>query len=391
MLKPVKNYNDCKVKHVFVLAGEASGDAIGAGLIRAMKQQTNAIKFTGIAGEKMLAAGCVTLFPQSEISLMGLAEILPHIRQLKRRINQTVEAIIKARPNMVITIDAPGFNTRVAKSLRKHPDCPKLVHYVAPSVWAWKPKRADVFTELFDGLLCLLPFEPAYFPKLKKTYYVGHPVLESGADKGDGKNFRNKYNLSSPLIGMLPGSRLGEVNRLLPILRETAHLLPDNAKIVIPLVEHLATEERITAFENWPRPVNILTNSQEKYDMMAACDAAIAASGTVTLELAMAKVPTTVAYQLNPLTWHIAKRLVKLKYASLINILRDEMILPEYIQGDCTPENLANSCKQFLKQNSKATLYYHQEIQKTLKALKPHAEKQPSEIAADIILNKFML
>lgn len=389
-------------KTIFILAGEASGDALGARLIHAWQavQGDAAPTFTGIAGPQMLAAGCKTLFPQDDIALMGLVEILPHIRQLKQRIKQTIEAIIEAKPAAIITIDAPGFNKRVVKRLREKlgDACPPCIHYVAPSVWAWKPQRAKVCAELFDHLLCLLPFEPVYFHKEGLSAdFIGHSVLESGAGQGDAERFRAQHDIAAntTIITVLPGSRWGEVSRMLPILRDAAGLLPKEIQYVMPLTPAMAV--KVDA-DDWPTTLIITRDEAEKYNAFAASSAAMAASGTVTLELALAGVPTVVGYQLNALTYWLVKRLVKVPYVSLVNILREQPIIPEFLQQDCTPLALARATEAWLASAEKCAWFQHEAaiamnmLQPTTADSSEKGEKfSPSMAAVNSILTKFDL
>jgi len=226
---------------------------------------------------------------------------------------------------------------------------------VAPSVWAWRPGRAKKVAALYDHLLTLLPFEPPYFEKEGlKSSFVGHSVLESGADKGEGSTFRDAHNIAPTdhLIMMLPGSRRGEVTRHLPIFQQTVSgvraKVPD-IQVVIPVIGK--TRELVAdGLKNWDVPYLLVEASQEKYDAMAASDVALAASGTVGLELALANLPSIIAYQMHPITAYLARKLVKLKYANLINIMEDAEIVPEYLLEDCTCENLIPALANLLEQ-----------------------------------------
>lgn len=341
-------------KRIYLIAGEASGDKLGASLMDNLKYlYGDKYDFIGIGGPLMKEKGLHSLFPMEELSLMGLTAIIPKIPNLLKRINQTVDHITQIEPDMVITIDSPGFNKRVAKKIRqKAPNIP-LTHWVAPSVWAWKPKRAKKMANLFDNLLCLLPFEPPFFEKEGlKSYITGHPITSLGADKGNGSQFRQKNHISqhSVLVTLLPGSRSSEVKRLLPIYKETILKLKNQYAdlfIAVPLASAVADAVR-AEIQTWNINTIFITDENEKYDAFAASNVALAASGTVSLELAMAKVPMVIGYTMGKLTDTIAKRLVKVKYASLINILEDKPLIPEFIAENCTAENLYNQLNQFL-------------------------------------------
>lgn len=337
---------------VFMIAGEPSGDALGARLMAALRDLTGGkIETAGIGGEMMREQGLESLFPMSELSVMGITEILPHLPNLLRRIRQTAEAVDKAAPDALITIDSPDFTRRVARRV-KNRSIPRI-HYVAPTVWAWRPWRAKGFARDFTHLLALLPFEPPWFEKVGLSCrFVGHPVLESGADKGDGSAFRHRHGIAvdDTLICVLPGSRRGEVSRLagdfgaaLAILTKHRHRL----RVVVPTIEATAPMVRdLTA--GWPGSAVIVQGARERYDAMAAANAALAASGTVSLELALAKLPSVIAYRLAPLTHFLVRRLVHVDFASLINIIEGREVVPELIQRDCRPDRLATALEKLL-------------------------------------------
>lgn len=331
---------------IFLVAGEPSGDALGASLMAGLKKLRPDVRFVGIGGERMAAEGLQSLFPMAELAVMGLAEVLPRLPNLIRRIRQTAAAVAELRPAALVTIDAPDFCFRVAKKLKGH-GIP-LIHYVAPTVWAWRPKRAAKIARFLDHLLVLLPFEPPYFQREGlPCSFVGHPVVESGADRGDGARFRAAHAIPehSPLLCVLPGSRMGEVTRLLPVFQETVTLLagrhPD-LRVVVPTVATVAATVR-EAVAAWPVPVVVVEGQEAKYDAFAAADAALAASGTVALELALAGTPTVVAYRVNAVTAWLARRLIRVPYVNLVNILLDTAAVPELLQEDCRPDRLAAS------------------------------------------------
>jgi lipid-A-disaccharide synthase len=374
---------------IALLATEASGDVLGASLIAALRAASPVpVRLTGLAGPAMQAAGCPSLFPIPELSLMGLAEVVPHLPRLLRRIRETVAFIRETAPDVVVTIDGPGFNFRVAKALRAQGYTGQLIHVVAPSVWAWKPGRARKIARWYNHLLTLLPFEPPYFTAHGlATTFIGHPILDSGADKGDGAAFRTRHSLApgQPLLAVLPGSRRGEISRLLPVFAETVTRLAADfpgLAAAIPAVPdlHPALQQ---ATAGWAVPI-LLTGQAEKYDLMAASTAALAASGTVTLELALAGVPTVVAYRLHPLTHSIARRLIRVKYASLVNLLRDESVLPEFLQDACTAAALAPAVGGFLAGEGVAD--FRSRSREALQLLRPPGAATPADRAAQVIL-----
>lgn len=335
------------VPTLFLIAGEPSGDALGARLMAAAKRLTGGkVRFLGIGGEKMTAEGLESLFPMGELTLFGVFELLPHLPNLIRRIDQTVAAIARARPDAVIGIDSPGFTVRVAKKVRAAAPGIPLIHYVAPTVWAWKPKRAAKYAAIYDHLLAILPFEPPYFERegLACTF-VGHSVVEGGAGTGDAARFRAAHGLAPAdrLVAVLPGSRKGEVSRLLPDFRAALErLLPDHPGLVAVVPTVATVRDRVrAAVADWPLRVIVVEGDAAKYDAFAAAEAALAASGTVALELALARLPAVIAYRLNPVTVALYRRLIRVKYANLVNLMLDRMLVPELLQQDCRPERLA--------------------------------------------------
>jgi lipid-A-disaccharide synthase len=374
---------------IFISAGEPSGDFLGSQLMKALRRQLgHAVKFTGLGGPLMEAEGMASLFPIEELYIMGLAEIIPHIRRIRRRIHETVKAVEQIGPDIVITIDSPGFNFRIGKMLKKKNILIPLVHYVAPSVWAWRPNRAHEIAQFVDHLLVLLPFEPPYFLKEGlDTHFVGHPVVEVGINKAADSTFRKRHNIPStaPIITILPGSRRGEVGRLLPIFQQTVSRLLKkypNLLVVIPTLPHLVNQIK----QLYNLPAVIVTSPQEKYAAFKESTAALSASGTISLELAAAELPTVIAYKISPITYAIVKRLVKVKYASLINLLLDEPVMPEHLQADCTPEKLACEVDKLLLMTSKEKTQLLNKLKKALMMLNaPVNELMPSQCSAEHI------
>ncbi len=339
---------------VYIIAGEASGDKLGASLMENLQYlYPNRYQFIGVGGPLMEKQGLNSLFPMKELSLMGITAILPKLPQLIRRINQTAEHILNIEPNMVLTIDSPGFNKRVVQKVREKNPNIALTHWVAPSVWAWKPARAKKMAELYNNLLCLLPFEPPYFEKEGlNTYFTTHPITSSMASSGNAQNFKNKFKVShtTTLVTVLPGSRMSEVKKLLPIYKEALILLKETytqLKIVVPLISNVA-KYVCAEMKDWPIKVIFIEDEQDKYDAFAASQVALAASGTVSLELAMAQTPMVIAYTFGKFTDTIAKRLIKVKYASIINIMQNRAVIPEYIAENCTAKNICEGMHKLL-------------------------------------------
>ncbi len=373
---------------IFLVAGEPSGDALGARLMAALKKQTQGkIRFAGVGGEKMADEGLVSLFPMRDIAVMGLIEVIPRLKTILARIALTAEQAERLDPDVVVTIDSPDFNFRVARRL-KGKGFP-LIHYVAPTVWAWRPGRARAIARVLDHMMALLPFEPPYFERegLACTF-VGHPVLESGAGAGDGPGFRARHGipLEAPLLCVLPGSRRSEVRALLPPFGAAVGLIvkqvPD-LRVVVPTLATLAGEVR-AATAAWPGRTEVVEGEGEKYDAFAACDAALAASGTVSLELALAGTPHAVAYRVNPLTAWLARRLIRVRFVNLVNLVLERAVVPELLQEDCTGAKLAEAALRLLGDPA-ARAAQRAAFTEALRGLGPGSGK-PSERGAEVVL-----
>ena len=334
---------------VFLLAGEVSGDRLGGALMAGLKELRDDIEFYGIGGEQMQAHGLTSLFPMEELSIMGLAEVLPKYFHLKRRIRETSAEILRLKPDVVITIDAPDFSLRVAKLVKEASDI-RTVHYVAPSVWAWRPKRAAKMAKVIDHVLALLPFEPPYMTAHgMECDFVGHPVTtEVQATDAEAADFRARFGIGdAPLILALPGSRRGEVSRLADrfgeALAQVVAERPD-AKIVLPCAAPVAQLVRdLTA--NWAVQPILLdpneTTADDKRAAFKAADIALAASGTVSLELAAARTPMVIAYDFNKITWAIMRRMALIDTFTLVNLVSETRAIPEFLGPDCRPELIA--------------------------------------------------
>src|SRR5229473_1699625 len=339
---------------LFIIAGEPSGDVLGAALIAALRERTaGRLRIAGIGGEAMVEQGLASLVPLADLAVAGVAEVLPRAPLILRRVRETVAAIRALKPDAVITIDSSGFSWRVAQRLRRQGERLPLIHYVAPMVWAWRGGRARRMARWYDHLLVLLPFEPPYFTRVGLACtYVGHPVVESGADHGDGAAFRQRHGVPPgvPLLTVLPGSRRGEVARLLaPFAGAVAELARRHSdlRVVVPTTATVV-ETVSEAVLGWPAPTIVLRGEREKYDAFAASDAALAASGTVALELAMAQLPAVVAYRISPLTAWLVERMVKVKYMHLLNLILDRAVVPELRQQDVNAARLGAEVERLL-------------------------------------------
>lgn len=348
---------------IFLVAGEASGDRLGAALMAGLKSLTD-VTFEGVGGPLMQAEGMQSLFPMEDLSVMGLAEILPKYPHLRRRLHQTVEAVLSANPDVLITIDSPDFSLRVAK-LVKAKGAIKTVHYVAPSVWAWRAGRAQKMARMIDHVLALLPFEPPLMTAAGMSCdFVGHPVVaEPIASASDVEDFKTRYGLTdAPILLVLPGSRRGEVSRLGPVfgdvIARTLDAHPD-LQLVLPTtasVSELVTE----TVANWSRRPIILSPKDMSHDAYTAdkaaafkaADFALAASGTVSLELAAAQTPMVIAYDMNWISRAIISRMLKVDTLTLVNLVSETRAVPECLGKDCRADVIAPTLLRLMEEPS---------------------------------------
>lgn len=411
---------------IYLIAGEASGDFLGAQLIKALRLNDATLTIQGIGGDLMTAQNFKSLFPMQDLSLMGIAEIIPHLPRLYRRIRQTVDDILTQKPDVLVTIDSPGFCHRVAKAVKKKLPSLKIVHYVAPSVWAWQPSRAKKLGRWVDHLLTLFPFEPDYFlPHDLNTTFVGHPLIEQ--ESHPDPTFRERYGIpkTATVLTLLAGSRRSEVERLLPLFCQVAQNFP-TVHIVAPTLPVFA-DTISQAFKKANLSYTVTTSPADKYNAFYTSNAALAASGTVSLELALTGVPMVIAYKMSPVTYFLAKHLIKVNHVCLVNILLTQRIpllchsrtgenpekhketsafagvtrggqegmetrffigngyiVPEYLQNDCTVDNLTQALNHLLAEQGQQQKPY---LQQAISLLKNPDGVNPSQKAAKVILS----
>ena len=373
---------------IFLVAGEASGDVLGARLMQALRSLRPDLRFQGIGGARMAECGLHSLFPMRELAVMGLLEVLPRLRALSRRLDQTAAEIARTRPALVVTIDSPGFTLRLLRRIAPL-GIPRL-HYVAPQVWAWREHRVREFPGLWERLLCLLPFEPDFFARHGiEARFTGHPVLQSGADSGNAARFRARYGIdpAAPVVMLMPGSRRSEAPRLLPVFGRTLALLARDMPDVVPVVaaSPIVAEAVRNAARRWAMQPVIVTGNADKHDAFAASGAALTKSGTSTLELALAGVPMAVTYRVNPLTAQVARRLIRVPHVAMVNLLAGRELVPELLQGDCMPALLAQTLRRLLT-DAEAAAAQRQGFSAILDSLRA-PEGTPSLAAAREILD----
>jgi lipid-A-disaccharide synthase len=340
---------------IFVVAGEPSGDELGGALIGALRRRTRGnLRIAGVGGERMREAGVTSLVPLEDLAVIGVAEVLPRAPLILRRVRETVAAVRALRPDGIVTIDSSGFSWRIAHRLRRRGAQMPLIHYVAPMVWAWRGGRARRMARWYDHVMTLLPFEPPYFERVGLSCsWVGHPVVESGADRGNAARFRSAHGLGAEelLITALPGSRTGEVRRLLPVFAAAITRLVGeigSLRVVVPTVATVADAVR-GAVRDWPGNPIVVRRPEEKYDAFAASRAALAASGSVALELAMARLPMVVAYRLNPLTEALLDHVLKVRQVNLVNLILGEPLVDELLRQRCAPDELAAAVLRLIR------------------------------------------
>ncbi|SNS79774.1 lipid-A-disaccharide synthase [Tropicimonas sediminicola] len=348
---------------IFLVAGEPSGDKLGAALMAGLKQLAPGVEFHGVGGPLMEAEGMQSLFPMAELSVVGLAEILPKYFQLKRRLDETVAAAVDLAPDALITIDSPEFGLRVARGVRKLSPAQHTVHYVAPTVWAWRPKRAQKMAPDIDQVLALLPFEPPYMEAAgMRCDFVGHPVVaEPRADADAAAAFRAAHGIApdAPLVLALPGSRRGEITKLAPVFGEAlARVIKrrPEVRVVVPTVEARA-ELAAEMIADWPgAPILLDPRGRdagealaEKRAAFAAADAALAASGTVSLELAAADTPMVIGYDGPWLSRVYVTRLLLVDTVTLVNLVSETRAVPEFIGKACRAETIAPALLEVLE------------------------------------------
>ena len=375
---------------IYLIACEPSGDQLGALLMTALREETGGqVRFAGVGGPLMTEKGLQSLFDVRDLALIGVFEVLPKAAMVLRRVTQTFTDIESRQPAILVTIDSWGFTGRIHERLAKKRSAIPRVRYVAPQVWAWRPGRAKQLARWIGHLLTLLPFEPPYFTKhgLPATW-VGHPVLESGFGQGDGQVFRKLYGIAADrkVVGILPGSRRSEVARLLPIFKDTVTRLaaryPD-IHVVVATVDTVAHEVH-AATADWNIPMTVVMDAAQRRDAFAACDIALAASGTVSLELALANVPHVIAYRVHWLSALVFRLFTRTRFVNLVNILVCHEAVPERLQARCRPDVLAHDLA-FLIRDDMRRVAQRADFAAALSRLSPGGDR-PSRRAAQTIL-----
>ena len=336
---------------IMIIAGEASGDLHGAGLVRAMQQMTPEYHFCGMGGKSLQQQGVEILVDAAKMAVVGIVEVLAHLKDIRAAMRTLEKRLQDKRPSLLILIDYPDFNLILAGKARKL-GIP-VFYYISPQVWAWRSGRIKKISRLVDRMAVILPFEKEFYHLHGMDVdYVGHPLMDSVKTSMEKKEFLQRHDIPADkiLVGILPGSRKKEIKTMLPIFLEAAKKLADEHKEILFLLPLAPTLSRADLDDNGLRDVkfDIRVISKNRYDLMAACDLALAASGTVTLELAILDVPMLVAYRLSPLTHFLGHRFIKVKYASLTNLIVNSEIVTELLQDEARSDNIVRELTSLL-------------------------------------------
>lgn len=379
-----------RVLHVFLVAGEESGDRLGTALMRALSRHTGGkVRFSGVGGGGMEAEGLHSLFPLGEAAIVGFAAIPRRLPVILRHIREAADAAIAQKPDVLVIIDSPEFTHRVARRVRQAAPTIPIVDYVCPSVWAWRPGRARVMRGYIDHVLALLPFEPDVLKRLNgpPSTFVGHPLSERvGELRPNAAEQERRAHGAPPLLVVMPGSRRGELRRMLPVFAETLSLVQSRfgaLDVAVPAVPHLAATVS-EAVSRWPVPVRVVVDPAEKNAAFRAARAALVKSGTGTLELALAGVPMVAGYKVSGLEGLVGRLLISAPSVILANLALGENVIPEFLQGDCTAENMAAALLPLLADRPQRARQI--EAFSRLDKVMDIGHAVPSERAADVVL-----
>ena len=379
-----------KALNIMLVCGEPSGDALGAQLMAGLKRLAGErIRFSGVGGLAMAREGLTSLYSLDATAVMGLREVVPAIPKILRRVRQAVDFAVQTKPDVVVVIDSPDFTHRVAQGIKARDSSIRTVDYVAPQVWASRAYRARKMAHYFDLVLALFPFEVPFFEKYGlKAAFVGHPVIERAANISGGEALRARLGLAAdaPLLALCPGSRTNEIRFILPLFREAVALLARRIPgliTVLPTVPHVAAKVR-AATGDWPTPLHVVEGEADKYAAFDAADVALAASGTVTAEIALSHTPMVVGYKVGGLTFFLSKFLMTVTHITLINILLGREAVPEFLQAKATPENLAGAVEHLFRDAGARVAQV--EAMKDFGRLLGEGDETPSLRAARVLL-----
>ena len=376
-------------RKIFLIATEESGDRLGAGLMKVLRQRLGgAVKFEGVGGQSMAREGLASLFPIERLSIMGLAAVVKQFPMILRHIRETASAVTAASPDILVIIDSPDFTHRVARRVRARDPSIPIIDYVSPSVWAWRPGRARAMRAYVDHVLALLPFEPEEYRRLRgpPCSYVGHPLTEHTGVLRPGVDEQKRRDGQPPVLLVLPGSRRSEIRHHMAVFGETLGQLAAEGvpyELMLPTMPHLLEVVR-AGVKGWPVQPRVVVGEQEKRAAFRIARAALAKSGTVTLELALAGVPMITAYKVGGAEAWVLRRAINVKSVILANLVAGENVIPEFLQRDCTPEKLSQALRDVLSESPlrRRQLEAFAKIEKTMST----GNQSPSVRAADIVL-----
>ncbi|HMM91724.1 lipid-A-disaccharide synthase [Bradyrhizobium sp.] len=376
-------------RRIFLIATEESGDRLGANLMKVLRQRLgDGVQFEGVGGRAMAREGLDTLFPIEELSIIGLAAVVKDLPKILGLIKETAIAVTEAAPDVLVIIDSPDFTHRVARRVRARDPSIPIVDYVSPSVWAWRSGRARAMLKYVDHVLALLPFEPAAYQRLRgpPCTYVGHPLTEQLASLRPNADEARRRGESPPVLLVLPGSRRSEIRHHMAVFGQAVGLLQEQGtafELMLPTMPHLQ-EAVVEAVKGWPIQPQVVIGEQDKRAACRIAHAALAKSGTVTLELALAGVPMVTAYRVGAIEAFILRRAIRVSSVILANLVIGSDVIPEFLQEDCTPEKLAQALRDVL---SDSPLRRQQlEAFATLDTIMSTGDQPPSVRAADIVL-----
>ena len=376
-------------RKIFLIATEESGDRLGAHLMKVLRQRLGgAVRFEGVGGQSMAREGLTSLFPIEELSIIGLAAVVRQLPKVLRLIRETVAAVMRAQPDILVIIDSPDFTHRVARRVRARDPGIPIIDYVSPSVWAWRPGRARAMRAYIDHVLALLPFEPGEYLRLQgpPCSYVGHPLIEQLSTLRPGVEEQQRRKQAPPVLLVLPGSRRSEIRHHMAVFGETLDRLGAEGvavELILPTMPHLLEAVR-NGLKDWKVQPRVVVGEQEKRAAFRIASAALAKSGTVTLELAISGVPMVTAYKAGTLEARIVRSLIQVNSVILANLVIGENVVPEFIQQDCTPEKLVPALSEILADSDQRRRQLAAFAK--LDGIMSTGNQPPSVRAADIVL-----
>ena len=373
------------MKKIFILTGETSGDKLASKVISKLKILNNKIDYLSVGGDYIKALGIKSLFDLNEITYLGFTKVIFNIFKIKKKINYTVKKIIEYNPDVLFSVDSPDFTLRVSKEVKKIKPNIKTIHFVAPKVYVWRENRVKKLKSFIDHILLLFPFEKKYFEKENiDSTFTGHPLLESNTI--DNIDFTQLLNGKKKFISIFTGSRLSEINILIPILFKFIKLMNEKYHDILfvfhSTTEHATLIKKLVSFENF-KNCEVISDEKIKSSILKKSIFAVSKSGTISLEICNAKVPSIIIYKMNNINFFIIKLLVKVKFANIVNITANEEIIPELLQSNCNSKNIFNTVSNLI-QNQEAL---EKQVYKTQEVIKTFKTDRSAEIASSVLIN----